>query len=350
MPTQKRISVIIPTLNEEQVIGRSLASLETQTLGKDAFDVIVVDNGSSDRTLEIAQAFGTSLDLRILTKHGASISALRNFGAAASTAAVLAFLDSDCIAPADWLASAWRLLSEQEERIIGAHYSIPADSLWVGKIWYGQMATEKRGLVSYVPGGDLLISRSTFFKIGGFDESVETSEDCDFCQRAAASGVQVLSVPALSVIHLGTPQTLGGFYRKERWHGSHVHRVLLKDIRQARNLKSVLFAAYTLVSILASLALVTVGLASNIPFMLCVAFFVPVLLPLSLAARTSVNRKSGGLLLPLALMYLVYGIARAMCLVTKKATRARSNLAGELRAECAEGNGKAVPASESARC
>ncbi len=52
-----RISVIVPALNEEAVIGACLASLEQQKLSPNLFEVIVVDNGSTDRTREVAAGF-----------------------------------------------------------------------------------------------------------------------------------------------------------------------------------------------------------------------------------------------------------------------------------------------------
>jgi len=93
-----RISVIIPVLNEETVIGRCLESLSESRLPKDQFEVIVVDNGSRDRTIEVVKTFQDRLSLKILTLEKAHISALRNRGAAQAGGAILAFLDADCLA------------------------------------------------------------------------------------------------------------------------------------------------------------------------------------------------------------------------------------------------------------
>jgi len=59
------VSVVIPTLNEEAVIARCLESLAAQTLADDAFETIVVDNGSQDRTIAIARGFQGRLRLRL---------------------------------------------------------------------------------------------------------------------------------------------------------------------------------------------------------------------------------------------------------------------------------------------
>jgi glycosyltransferase involved in cell wall biosynthesis len=71
------ISVIVPARNEEKVLGDCLKSLESQTLPAGAYEVIVVDNGSTDGTVETAHRFETSFPLLVLEKKGVTISAVR---------------------------------------------------------------------------------------------------------------------------------------------------------------------------------------------------------------------------------------------------------------------------------
>jgi len=72
------ISIIIPTLNEEKMIGRCLESLTRLAYARDRFEVLVVDNGSRDKTLAIAESFKDRLNLKVLQQAGVRISALRN--------------------------------------------------------------------------------------------------------------------------------------------------------------------------------------------------------------------------------------------------------------------------------
>src|SRR5215475_9251882 len=97
------ISIIIPALNEEKMIGRCLESLTKLAFARDRFEVLVVDNGSRDKTLMIVESFKDRLNLRVLQQAGVRISALRNLGARAAAGDILAFLDADCLAPTDWL-------------------------------------------------------------------------------------------------------------------------------------------------------------------------------------------------------------------------------------------------------
>jgi GT2 family glycosyltransferase len=309
------ISVIVPALNEASVIGQCLAALKRQKLPSACFEVIVVDNGSTDRTREIARSFGDSLSVTVLERRGDRISALRNFGAAVARGGFLAFLDADCIAPEHWLQHTADLLRADDFRIIGAQYRIPADSAWVAKAWYGDLWLMKDGPVSYVPGGDLAINRELFMNLGGFDETIVTSEDTEFCERAAASGIPILAVPSLSAIHLGTPQTLGGFYKKQSWHGTNVHRLFLRDILHSKSRKAMLFALYMLIGIGAAIGGVCSGALFGNPADALAGLAILLMGPLALALLASIERKKWHYLLPLTVLYGAYGMARAMCLL-----------------------------------
>lgn len=316
------VSVIIPALNEERFIGQCLNCLVQQTIPADQFEVIVVDNGSVDRTLEIARGFDGSLNLVILQKSSIHISALRNLGASSAKGSFLAFLDADCLASPEWLSRAIELLRSGDGGVFGAFYTIPERSSWLAKAWYRDLPIQKQGPVSYVPSGTLFVSKGLFSKIRGFDETLQTSEDFDFCQRAAATGYNVLSVPALSTVHLGTPQTLSAFYRKQRWHGNGVRTAFLRDMFHPGFAKTVLQTAFTLILMIASAVMVPIALLTNKLILLVIA---PVLIlfgSLVLAVRAATIRRAWGFLFPLTLLYLVYGIARSLSLLGLSGKRA----------------------------
>jgi len=309
------ISVIVPALNEESVIGRSLASLKKQRLPAACFEVIVVDNGSADHTREIAHSFGGALSVTVLERSGVRISALRNYGAAIARGEYLAFLDSDCVAPAHWLQQIADLLHADDGRVIGAQYRIPAGSSWVAQSWYGDLWRAKEGPVSYVPGGDLAIGRELFLNLGGFDETIVTSEDTEFCGRAAASSVPILAVPSLSVVHLGTPQTLEGFYRKQLWHGINVGKVFLRDVFRSESRRAMLFAVYMLIAVATALGGACAGALSGRAAVTLAGLAMPLMGPFALALRACLERKKWRHLLPLTVLFGAYGLARAMCLL-----------------------------------
>jgi glycosyltransferase involved in cell wall biosynthesis len=309
------VSVIIPTLNEEKVIGECLKALVLQTLPRERFEVIVVDNGSADRTLDVVRRFARCLKLTIQSLPGCHISEMRNSGAQEAQGRFLAFLDSDCIAPPHWLESAISILEDTGEIVVGSFYTVPENSGWVARAWYGDMVREKQGPVSYVPSGTLFVSSRIFGDLGGFDRNIETSEDFELCQRAKAAGYPVVARPELSTVHLGTPQTLRAFWRKERWHGNGVRSVFLRRSRQRGFGNTLALTAYALVSTAITLLAIPTAVMTGRFTVLAMG---PMLLAggaLLMAARAAVRRGRWRYFFPLAALYIVYGLARSLALL-----------------------------------
>lgn len=322
------VSVIIPALNEEEMIGKCLESLAESCYPLDRFEVILVDNGSTDHTLEIARSFSTRLRLTIHQRPGVNISALRNLGAAAAKGEVLAFLDADCSVPSNWIENAASNLASDSAGVIGGNITIPEDSGWVARTWFQVAYAPKDGEVAYVPSGNMLMKSSTFMQIGGFNEAIKTSEDCELCSRARGERFTVREISALTVIHWRTPQTLKEFYRREAWHGEHVAKVFFQNIRSMTNFRAVAFAAYIL----------TCGLIAIIGGFLVVFYRQYTLLGLaacgtlagsflcSLRKLRFVHGKMFWMnLAPLTLLYLTWGLARARSLMVFRILHPRSS-------------------------
>lgn len=324
------ISVIIPAFNEENVIEQCLTCLARQDFPADQFEVIVVDNASTDRTRGIAHSFSRLLNLTVLTKAGGHISSLRNMGAAAAKGQFLAFLDADCFAVEQWLSRAAGRLQASDGGVVGAFYTIPSESSWVAKTWYEDLPWLKKGKVSYVPSGNLFISRAVFLKVQGFDPALQTCEDFEFCQRVAAAGYSVRGYAELSTVHAGTPQTLFGFYRKQRWHGNGVRTAFFQGPLQKNILKTIAHAAFTLFLLLASVLACPVALATGQWLWITIAPGALLLSSFALALRGTRLRRRYSLLLPLTVMYLTYGIARALSFLgingRRKSTRQRPSV------------------------
>jgi glycosyltransferase involved in cell wall biosynthesis len=340
------VSIIIPALNEERMIGRCLESLiphQAKTrlagdpgflphqaksvlgdhgteggagLARERFEVIVVDNGSTDQTREIAKSFADRLNLRILEQPGVRISALRNLGAREAQGAIVAFLDADCLAPKEWLERVVESVAGEGACVVGAHYLLPENSSWVGRTWHRYHEAEKSGEVSHVPAGDLIMRREDFLRLGGFDETIQTNEDYELCERARANGMTVRAVPEIGVVHLGTAQSLRVFFRKQAWHGTHVVKVFLRNISGSHNWKAVLFAAWTLLCLA---AIVAGGMWSvfdhamwPVPVVATAGLLLP---PMLLAIKQVIGSRKWGDFFPLSALYLTYGVARARALV-----------------------------------
>jgi len=314
-PAVRQVSVIVPALNEEKVIGQCLDSLHRLNFPPNDFEVILADNGSTDHTIDVARSFSDKLNLTILQKPGIHVSALRNLGASQAQGRFFAFLDSDCIVPPNWLSRAMASLSQKEVGVVGAHFRIPDDSGWVSRAWYGDLFREKQGDLAWVPASNTVVSRDTFQRLGGFDESIETNEDCEFCSRVRAVGLRVIGDPVIAVVHLESPQSLLGFYRKNCWHATDGLRVLIREFPNMANAKPVLFGLYTVIC-LAGAGTGAALAAWQKRFDVLAAFLVALLLPsFLLSLRSVIRRKRWGHLFPLILLHLVYGIARARSLL-----------------------------------
>ncbi|PCI06382.1 MAG: hypothetical protein COB77_06880 [Gammaproteobacteria bacterium] len=204
-------SVIIPAFNEEKHIKNTLQSL----VQRNALEIIVVDNGSTDKTAEIAKQHG----VMVIDFPTGTIAAVRNRGVAASTSDVLIFIDADVRVSPDWhnkLAAVAQKLHDTPLLVTGSRVQSAEKNNWLHKYWFSELTSYD---APYINSGHLITSRLLFDKIHGFSEKLETAEDYDFCKKASSVGAAIQNNADLIVTHDGYPDTLRGFIKRERWHG-----------------------------------------------------------------------------------------------------------------------------------
>lgn len=302
----KLISIIIPTLNEEKVIGRCLEALTTATREDLALEIIVVDNGSSDKTVAIARTYGVTT----LVKKYVRIAGLRNFGVAHSQGDVLGFVDADCLVAKNWLTNAIRCMNDQSADAVGSYYAIPEDASWIGKT-IELMQSKKTGAeVTYIPAGNLLVARAAYSALGGFDESLETNEDVDFCHRLKDKGYTLYSDPAIKSVHLGTPQSVKELFRKQVWHGSNTITVFLRDVKKLKNFRIVLYSVANAVLLAGLIAGIYLLILKRRPAWFVTTF--ALYLALNSAVALLDWKKAGKNFLYIFLYITIYGFARAV--------------------------------------
>ena len=213
------ISIIIPARNEQFYIPGLLDSIGQQLMGSGLdYEVLLADNGSTDRTSTIAQERGAiSICCGGLTVGGA-----RNRAAARAAGELLVFLDADMILRNGWCARLSELiveLREKDRQIIGGSLAAPPEAGWIGRAWF----PNRRGGSSearYVGSGHMIVPRRYFEALGGFNVDLRTSEDYDLCIRARQSSGRIRKCSALAAYHRGVPRTPAEFFRRELWHGS----------------------------------------------------------------------------------------------------------------------------------
>ena len=211
---QPFVSVIIPALNSEKTLDACLNAISLMDYPKEKLEVILVDNGSTDRTVEI----GKKYNVKVFIKPKVNISSLRNFGVKMAKGDIYAFVDSDCLVSKDWLNNALNHLKKDVVAIAGCGPDIPDDSSWIEKSWFFYKDLEAR-TVKHLGTGNLLVKKSVFMKVGGFNENLITGEDSEFCRRIREMGYLIISDNKIRSTHLGNPKTLYAFFKKEIWHG-----------------------------------------------------------------------------------------------------------------------------------
>lgn len=209
------VSLIIPAFNEERYIKHCLQSVLELDYPKDLLEIIVVDNGSTDKTTEIAQALGA----RVLVRPDVRVGAVRNFGVSNSSGELIAFLDSDCLPPKDWISSAIHHMKEKNTEVVGGVYLLRSNPSWIESSWVLNLTPNDR-LNGNLVGGSILITRKAFEDVGGFDESLNAGEDTDLGRKLMQKGHNIFINNSLSVVHLGYPTTLTEFIKRQVWHAS----------------------------------------------------------------------------------------------------------------------------------
>jgi glycosyltransferase involved in cell wall biosynthesis len=178
-----RISVVIPAYNEEKYLPRCLEALQNLDFPKDAYEIIVVDNNSKDKTSEIAKKYGVKA---VLFTKQQGVSATREFGVSHAAAEVIAFTDADITVSSNWLTKIDKIMKDEHILCVGGSvYPREANVLisfsfffydWILRLhqFYGKVLPW---------GSNMVVRKKTLQAIGGFDPDIPTSEDWDVSLR-----------------------------------------------------------------------------------------------------------------------------------------------------------------------
>lgn len=306
------VSVIIPVRNDAQRLARCLDSLAKQNYPADRFEVIVVDNGSTDESAAVAEARGAT----VLCHPGLRVGALRNRGVAIARGSILAFVDSDHETPADWLGvGVSELVNSNDVLMIGSPCLADPKGTWVQKAWeLHRTRGECRRDVNWLGAGNMFLRTQDFMQIGGFDEHLVAAEDVDLCVRLAKLPGNIVSDMRAANIHHGEPRTLFDFAKKEYWRGSSGLIAFFSHGLPLHELPSLLFPLYHLFG-LVGLVLMTGLTIAGLPWpFVATALFVLVLPSIVLGLKTCWQVQNWPAFSALATLYFVYGLTRALAL------------------------------------
>lgn len=229
-------SIIIPAKNEEHNIKNCLESIFAIDYNPAQYEVIVVDNGSTDQTVAIARKLGA----QTFIQPDLTISGLRNYGSAAAKGTVLVFLDADCTVKHQWLTEAARYLEASDVACFGAPPGVPDAATWVQKTWFSvRKRSHQVETVDWLESMNMFIPRQRFDQVQGFNEDLVTCEDYDLSVRLQPLG-RIVSDARIVAIHHGEAADIKQFFRKEYWRStSNVARFKNRDFT-LRELPSIL--------------------------------------------------------------------------------------------------------------
>lgn len=197
------ISVIIPAYNSEKTIQETIESVLKQTFTD--FELIVVNDGSTDATLEIINSIKDPR-IQVLTYPNAGVAVSRNRGISHSTGEFISFLDADDLWTADKLEAQLKALQENPKAAVAYSWLDSIDEsgnfLRPGtRITENGNIYDKLFLTPFVSSGSNgLIRRQPLIEIGGFDESLAASQDYDLYLRLAAR-YDFVCVPSVQILY-----------------------------------------------------------------------------------------------------------------------------------------------------
>ena len=202
--------------------------------------MIVVDNGSTDATPDIAAGYPVTL----LSNKEKTVSGLRNLGATHAKGSILAFVDADCTVAPDWLESASVYIDQQDVAMWGAPPLPPENPTWVQKTWsLVRLKDNVKKEVDWLGTINIFLRKKLFWSIGGFNESLETCEDVDLCYRISKTG-KIISDNRLKIIHLGEDVSLTVFFKKEMWRGKSNYQGLFSHGLSMKEIPSLAIPIY----------------------------------------------------------------------------------------------------------
>lgn len=195
------VSVIIPAKNAEITLSEQLSALADQSFGG-SWEVVVADNGSTDRTAEIALGFsGSFQSLRVVDASAtAGSSHARNVGAAAAQGELLCFCDADDVVDRDWL----KALADAAAKwpVVGGRLETHSLNDVAVRGWRpASHAETARDQITFAPSGNMAIHAGVFAALGGFDEGYLKSHDVEFSRRVKAAGYEIGFCPKALVAY-----------------------------------------------------------------------------------------------------------------------------------------------------
>ena len=213
------VSVVICAYDAERTMRDCLQSL--RRLDYPNFEVVIVDDGSRDRTADISMDFP---EFRLIRQPNKGLSVARNVGMRAALGEIIAYTDSDCVVDPHWLTLMVRSMIENNFDGCGGPNYAPHEDGWIEASCAASPGAPCQVLVAndraeHLAGCNMLFSKAALAKIGGFDpQFTSAGDDVDICWRMLDAGFKLGFSPAAFVWHFRR-NTVKAYYGQQRGYG-----------------------------------------------------------------------------------------------------------------------------------
>ncbi len=219
LPEYPKVSVVVCAYNAERTLAPCLASLAK--LHYPNYEVILVNDGSTDRTREICERFA---DVRLINQENKGLGAARNVGSETATGEIVAFTDSDCVADPDWLTYlVTTFIRSGRAAVGGPNFPPPEETLVPSAV-----AVSPGGpthvllndeVAEHIPGCNMAFRKEVLEEISGFDPIFRAAgDDVDLCWRLQNQEYQIGFSPAAVVWHFRR-NTVKAYLNQQRGYG-----------------------------------------------------------------------------------------------------------------------------------
>jgi glycosyltransferase involved in cell wall biosynthesis len=204
-------TVVVCTRNRARMLRKTLDAISTMEIPAAVrYEVIVVDNGSTDDTQEVVTSLADKLPISYVLESQPGLSNARNRGLAIARGHLIFFTDDDCYVSQDWLATGLRLLRDEPFQVVGGRVELHNPNhipLTVKTDQQPSKLISAANLFGFLHGCNMAFGRRVLEEIGFFDRSLGagsrciSAEDTDFVYRAFVRGIPVRYRPEFLVKH-----------------------------------------------------------------------------------------------------------------------------------------------------
>lgn len=189
MINHPKISVVIPAYNEEKDLGECLESFKKQTFPSSNFEVIVVDNNSTDKTVQIAQSYG----VRVIGCQVQGVAVARAAGSDTAYGEIIAGTDADTIVADDWLEKIWHHFEKDSKLVYftGPVYFKDINAIFSKLSYITFDIFQRFNFLIRKPifsGFNYAVKAESYKAVGGIKSKLESAEDTDLSFRLSKKG------------------------------------------------------------------------------------------------------------------------------------------------------------------